>query len=139
MRRRNAAQCPGQRRQRVVRAAALLLLALLLGACGNPTSQSPSATASSATSPATSSSVFPESPVDGVVIGVDQTSLVDVQSFTIRTGDGRQFEFKVGRLENATEFPPSHLAEHQADGSPVRVTFDIEGTELVATRLDDAP
>ena len=126
----------------------LVLLALaasaVVVACGVTGSPSPSPSPSAAPqSPTaipttTSGSVFPESPIDGVVIDVDRTSLVNVQNFTIRTTDGRTFEFRVGELDNVAEFPPSHLAEHMADGVPVRVTFHVEGTELVATHLDDA-
>jgi hypothetical protein len=115
----------------------LLLTALIVAACGATASFSPSPS-TSATPPATSS-VHPASPIDGVVVDVERTSLVDVQAFTIRTADGQTYEFRVGSLENAAEFPPSHLNEHMADGVPVRVTFHVEGTALVATHLDDAP
>jgi hypothetical protein len=122
-----------------------VVAALALAACGVSASPSPSpatpppSAAASSSSAAISGPEVPESPIDGVVIDVQRTSLVDVQGFTIRTEEGQEFEFRIGALENAAEFPPSHLGEHMADGVPVRVTFDVAGTELVATHLDDAP
>ena len=81
---------------------------------------------------------LPPSPVVGVVVLVDSTGLDEVQSFTIRADDGRQWEFRVGVLENPTEFPPSHLAEHRATTVPVRVFFTFDGSELIAHRIEDA-
>ena len=78
------------------------------------------------------------SPTEGIVIAVDAASLTDVRGFTLRTPKGYAFGFKVGPLENATEFPPGHLAEHQATSSPVRVYFRVEGEDRVAYRLEDA-
>lgn len=74
----------------------------------------------------------------GVVLAVDSQGLTDVRGFTLRTTDGRTLEFRVGRLENAVEFPPAHLGVHLADGFPIRVTFEMSGTERVAIRLEDA-
>lgn len=74
----------------------------------------------------------------GVVISVDAASLTEVHGFTIRTPDGRTVEFRVGALENGTEFPPGHLAEHAATATPIRVTYRDEGSGRVAVRLDDA-
>ena len=75
----------------------------------------------------------------GVVTAVESVSLTDVRAFTIRTPDGRTFVFRVGALENGAEFPPSHLGEHQAAASPVRVTYRDESGEHVAVRIEDAP
>ena len=80
----------------------------------------------------------PGSTVEGVVIGVMSTGLTEVQGFTIRTAGGETLDFRLGRLENATEFPPGHLTEHQATSAPVRVTFRLEGDERVAYRIEDA-
>ena len=73
----------------------------------------------------------------GVVTRVDAVSLTDVRAFTIRTPDGRTVNFRIGALENGTQFPPGHLGEHAATATPVRVTYREEGGELVAVRLDD--
>jgi hypothetical protein len=75
----------------------------------------------------------------GVVVFIDSVSLADVRGFAIRTADGRTVQFRVGQLENAAQFPPGHLGEHQATAAPVIVTYREEGGELVAIRLDDAP
>jgi hypothetical protein len=74
----------------------------------------------------------------GIVVSVEAVSLTDVRSFTIRTHDGRTVAFRVGQLENGAQFPPGHLGEHQATGSPIEVTYRDEGGEHVAIRLDDA-
>jgi hypothetical protein len=75
----------------------------------------------------------------GVVVKVDSASLTEVLGFTIRTSDGRTVEFVVGPIENPTQFPPSHLGVHLADGMPVRVTYRQSGADRVAIRLEDAP
>lgn len=75
----------------------------------------------------------------GVVVAVDAQGLTDVRGFSLRTGDGRTIDFRVGRLENAAEFPPAHLSVHLADGFPVRVTFEMDGSQRVAVRLEDGP
>jgi hypothetical protein len=74
----------------------------------------------------------------GVVIAVDATSLTDVRGFTIRTADGQTFDFRLGELENGTEFPPGHLGEHIATAVPVLVTYREENGERVVVRLEDA-
>ena len=80
------------------------------------------------------------SPVDGVVIEVDSAGLGDVRGFTLRPGNSPfSFSFVLGTLENATEFSPSHLAEHQVSSEPIRAWFRIEGDERVVYRLEDAP
>jgi hypothetical protein len=79
-----------------------------------------------------------QSPVDGVVIEVDAVSLTDVRGFTLRTSGGFSFAFRLGVLENATDFSPSHLKEHQATSEPIRVWFRIENGARVAYRIEDA-
>lgn len=81
------------------------------------------------------------SPVDGVVLSVDSASLNDVRGFTLRptNGGGFSFAFEVGDLENPTEFPLAHLAEHQATASPIRVYFRTENGRHIVYRLEDAP
>jgi len=75
----------------------------------------------------------------GVVVAVQATSITSVQGFSIRTADGRTIDFRVGTLENATQFPAGHLAEHKVSLQPVRVTYIDDGSGPVAVRLDDAP
>jgi hypothetical protein len=76
--------------------------------------------------------------VEGVVMAVDSSGLGDVRSFTLRRPGGETVEFRLGELENGTEFPPGHLAEHQATAQPVVVYYRIEGNERFAVRLEDA-
>jgi hypothetical protein len=79
------------------------------------------------------------SPIDGVIVSVDALSLTEVLSFQIRTSDGTVFELAMGTLENATEFSPSHLSEHQATSVPVRAYYRLENDIPVVYRLEDAP
>jgi hypothetical protein len=78
----------------------------------------------------------------GVVVEVDSRSLTDVHSFTLRLGDktfGETFfEFQVGELENADEFPPAHLLEHQATAERVQVFYRMEDGVRYATRIVDS-
>jgi hypothetical protein len=75
----------------------------------------------------------------GVVVAVEATSLSDVQGFSIRTADGRTVDFRVGTIENATQFAPGHLAEHKVSLVPIRVTYVQTSAGLQAVRLEDAP
>ena len=109
----------------VLRAAAAgVLLASTLGACGQRSCSFPPVSAS---------------PVDGLIIAVDAIGLTDVRGFTLRQADGSTVGFQVGQLDNPTEFPPGHLKEHQASASPIRVWFRVDqGRNLIAYHLEDA-
>lgn len=76
--------------------------------------------------------------VVGVVVDVQSEGLDRVSTFTVRPLDGRLVELSIGVLENGTEFPPGHLAEHQVTSRPVRVWYREEGGLLVAFRIEDA-
>jgi hypothetical protein len=108
----------------VGRAAMAAMLALGVWACSGAGSPSPS---------------LPASPVDGVIVAVDASSLSDVRGFTLRIPGGATVAFSLGLLENPTEFPPGHLKEHQATSAPVRVWFRVEAGVPVVYRLADAP
>jgi hypothetical protein len=75
----------------------------------------------------------------GVVVDVDAAGLTDVRGFTLRTADGVETGFRIGRLENGADFPPGHLVEHVATSEPVKVFYRDEGGQRVAFRLEDAP
>ncbi len=79
------------------------------------------------------------SPVQGVVIAVDAAGLGDIRDFVIRVADGSTITLAVGQLENPTEFPPGHLAEHMASSEPIRAHYRLENGSPVAYRLEDAP
>ena len=74
----------------------------------------------------------------GIVSSIDSEGLTNVRGFTLLTPDGRDLEFTIGTLENGAQFPPGHLAEHQALASPIRVWYRTEDGALVAFRLEDA-
>ena len=76
----------------------------------------------------------------GVVVHVDSAGgLGDVRGFTLRRPGGELVDFSLRELQNGTEFPPGHLAEHQATSTPVQVWFRTDGDERLALRLEDAP
>ncbi|MEZ0241445.1 MAG: hypothetical protein ACAH65_11665 [Chloroflexota bacterium] len=74
-----------------------------------------------------------------MLVHIDSVSLSEVLGFELRLADGTTLQFAVGPLENAAEFPPGHLSEHQATGAPVRVSYRIDSGVAVAYRLEDAP
>ena len=75
----------------------------------------------------------------GIVVAVEATSLTSVQGFSIRTADGRTVDFRVGALENASTFPPGHIAEHKVSLVPIQVTYVDRDGAHVAVALVDAP
>lgn len=81
---------------------------------------------------------LPPSPVVGVVVGIDQVSLTQVNSFEIRTSDGKTYKLMLGPLDNATRFSLSHLATHMATGVPIRALYRLENGEPVVYHLEDA-
>ena len=74
----------------------------------------------------------------GIVSAIDSEGLTNVRGFTLLMPDGRELQFAIGTLENGAEFPPGHLAEHQALAAPIRVWYRTEGGALVAFRIEDA-
>ncbi len=74
----------------------------------------------------------------GVVTSIESEGLADVRGFTLRQRDGAELEFTIGRLENGAEFPPGHLAEHQATVTAIRVFYRDEGDARVVFRMEDA-
>jgi hypothetical protein len=86
-----------------------------------------------------SAAPLPPSPLVGVVIGVDSAGLADVRGFVLRLTDGATVTLKLGPLENATEFSPSHLSEHEATSEPIRAFYRLDETGTpVVYRLEDA-
>jgi hypothetical protein len=74
----------------------------------------------------------------GIVVSVEATSLSNVQGFSIRTLDGQTIDFRIGRLENASIFPPGHLAEHKVSLVPIRVTYVERDGAREVVRIEDA-
>lgn len=75
--------------------------------------------------------------VAGVIVAVDGETLGGVAGFTLRKEGGDLLEFAISALENATEFPPGHMLEHQATAAPVVVSYRTSGGIRYATRVDD--
>jgi len=89
--------------------------------------------------PPPASAAPPASPVDGVVVAVDSAGLGQVRGFTLRAAvTGFDFDFRLGQLENATAFSPSHLSEHMATSEPIRVWYRLEDGVPVVYRVEDA-
>jgi hypothetical protein len=80
----------------------------------------------------------PISTVEGVVVRVDSAGLGQVKGFDLRLRNGATVGLTIGTLENAAEFPPSHLAEHQVSSEPVRAFYRLEEEIMVVYRLEDA-
>ncbi len=108
-----------------------LVLAGVVAGCAEPEGQVDLAAASAA-------AALLASPVEGKVIKLDTESLTKVRGFVLRTDAGTEIAFAVGPLENAVEFPPSHLAEHMATSEAVRVSFRLDGETLLVYRVEDA-
>jgi hypothetical protein len=102
--------------------AAIVVVAIVAVACSSP-------------APSTS---FPPSPLVGVVVSVDTPSLGKVNGFDLRLPDGSTVTLKVGVLENATQFSPSHLSDHEATSVPIRAFYRLESGVRVVYRLEDA-
>jgi hypothetical protein len=81
---------------------------------------------------------IPPSPVVGVVVSVDTPSLGKVNGFDLRLPDGSTIALKVGVLENATQFSPSHLLAHEATSVPIRAFYRLDNGSPVVYRLEDA-
>lgn len=125
-----------------LRVAGLVLAGVVLAACGpgpagaaSPSGLPP--TPASASAAASASAPVPASPAVGLVVSIDSSGLAQVHGFTLRTADGQVLTFTIGTLENGDQFPPGHLAEHQATAQPVRVYFRAQDGRLVVYRLED--
>ena len=76
----------------------------------------------------------------GIVVAVDQVSLTEVRSFTLRTEDGDVLTFRVGAVDLSNGgFPANHLREHMTTASAVAVAYTEADGERVVVRLVDAP
>ena len=76
----------------------------------------------------------------GIVVAVDQVSLTEIRSFTLRTEAGEMLTFSIGNLDlSSGAFPANHLREHMATAAPVAVAYTELSGEATAVRLVDAP
>jgi hypothetical protein len=76
----------------------------------------------------------------GVVIDIEQASITDVRSFSLRTSVGVTTSYAIVSARLApTAFVPGHLREHRALATPVCVTFRPAESPAVALDLQDQP
>jgi hypothetical protein len=114
----------------------------IIGLSGPPPCPLSSAAAPAGSSDASANAPCPNvppSPLIGVVTSVDSLGLADIRGFDLRLADGSTVALKLGPLENATEFSPSHLTEHQATSVPIRAFYRLDEHGVpVVYRLEDA-
>jgi len=82
----------------------------------------------------------PTQTVRGVLVDVQGPSLQRVDSFTVRTDEGRELIFSAASNFNegqAHAMSPGHMRQHMALADPVTVTFREEGGRLVAVSATD--
>jgi hypothetical protein len=127
-------------RTRNLFAAALILIVALTGGAAVLLGGSAGAAPAGAAAPGASDAPPGTTEVVGVIVAVDSAGLGTVNGFTLRESGGALTTFGLAALENGTEFPPGHLAEHQATAQPVRVWYrDEAGTHLAIRILDADP
>ena len=74
--------------------------------------------------------------VHGVVTGVENRSISQVDFFSLLDAEGETWSFIA---EWPLEFTPSHLREHMLTGEEVRVRFRRVGEVLIAVSVADYP
>ena len=77
----------------------------------------------------------------GVLLDVVSPSIQQVDSFTLRTDDGRELSFLTAPDFNrgvAHVMTPGHMRQHMALADPVVVTYREDGGKLVALSATDA-
>lgn len=75
----------------------------------------------------------------GVIISADGPTAAQVDTFTMRTVDGRQLVFSVGTLDVANGgLPAPHIREHLVSGDPITVEYRVQGSQNIALRYVDA-
>jgi hypothetical protein len=79
--------------------------------------------------------------VRGVLLDVVSPSIQQVNSFTLRTDDGRELSFVASPDFNqgvSHVMTPGHMRQHMALADPVLVTYREESGKLVALSATDA-
>ena len=74
--------------------------------------------------------------VRGMVLEVEQESLISLEALEIEDGEGKVWRFE-GRGKVVAGFTPSHLNEHKLLGQSVEVTFYREDAALVLHDITD--
>ena len=81
---------------------------------------------------------LPPSPVEGVVVRIDQASLGVVNEVDVLMVNGKTVTLAMGPLENAQQFSPSHLSQHMATALPILAYYRLQDGRPVIYRLEDA-
>jgi hypothetical protein len=79
--------------------------------------------------------------VRGVLLDVVSPSIQQVDSFTLRTDDGRELSFLAAADFNkgvSHVMTPGHMRQHMALADPVLVTYREDGGKLIALSATDA-
>jgi hypothetical protein len=75
--------------------------------------------------------------VDGVVVEViSPSSIVEWDSLTLRSDEGKEFQFLRGDGVDLRYWRASHLREHMQRGDRVTVTYQKERGRLVAQAIE---
>lgn len=79
----------------------------------------------------------------GVLLDVESPNIQKVDSFTLRTDDGRELQFTAAPTFNegvAHLMTPGHMRQHMALGDPVEVSYrDDNGTLVALSAVDVSP
>ena len=78
--------------------------------------------------------------VHGVLVDVQSPSIQRVDSFIVRTDDGRELEFSATSNFNegaAHAMSPGHMRQHMALADPVTVVYRQENGRLIALSATD--
>ena len=78
--------------------------------------------------------------VAGVIIDVKATSLTQLDSFTLRTNDGRTLVFSIApdaARDPQQGFVAGHLRSHLLATSKVEISYRKEGDQLLAVTIRD--
>ena len=87
------------------------------------------------------STAAPQQSVRGVLLDVVSPGLQQVNSFTLRTDDGRELAFVTAPSFNqgvAHVMTPGHMRQHMALADPITVTYRDDAGTLVALSAVDA-
>ena len=72
--------------------------------------------------------------VRGQIVEVVARNIAEIELLTIRDDTGREYTFTT---EEAVEFTPSHLKEHQLLGQSVLIKYVDQGGRFVAVEMGD--
>jgi hypothetical protein len=82
----------------------------------------------------------PEHTERGILVDVQGASLQRVESFTIRTDEGRELTFRPApdfNAEASHSMTPGHMRQHMALADPITVSYREEAGSLVALSATD--